>query len=764
MNIKYIIQLVMFFTMASVYAQQGAGGDPNGSSYVLKNYKSVDKQVFEKPDIDALRAEDKINDREANGPWRFGFNNDTSLDLFDNGTWFETPTGDRIWLIEIEAENAKTINLTFSNTLIPEGNELFVYNPDKSFILGKFKQKHIYKGELGTELVPGSKVIVEYFIPKENINNVGNIEISRVTHGYRTANEFNQRGLNDSGTCNMNVNCPDGANWVDQRNSAIMLVSGSNGFCSGALINNVLYDGTPYVLTANHCYTDPTNWVFRFQWQSDDCSNPTSSPSFESLSGATLRARRTPSDMCLVEITGGLDNGTVPELHTPFFAGWNNSNNPPSSTVSIHHPTGDIKKISFDDDPAIAATGMGSSEANSSWEVVWDRNTTTEGGSSGAPLFDQNRRIIGQLWGGGASCSNLNDPDWYGRVYNSWNPDGSANDEQLQHWLDPENSGAESIDGYDPYSDPLDYDVSISELKGANGIICGPAAYPVVTIRNNGFETLTSAKITCNYNNGSDQVINWTGSLSTYQSEDVNLSYFGADNGFNTIEVEVSEPNGQTDEEPINNSADDDFIAVIEGEKIHMDLTLDCFADETSWYVEDEDGFVWYSGGGYENPGNTTELVKEKFCLLEGCYDLVIEDSHGDGLNGSNFNGCDYDGSMILTRSNGEFLDEITEENSDFGSSITIPFCANNTVSKKELNEKCDIIIYPNPSNGEFTVVTGFEESQYIVLQDVTGKIIANKSTDKNKLIFNETHLSAGVYIIKVVAGSEMATKRIVIK
>ncbi|MEX2484363.1 MAG: T9SS type A sorting domain-containing protein [Brumimicrobium sp.] len=764
MKKKYTLLLVIFFTIPLIFAQQGAGGNLNGSSYLLKNNKSIDKQVFDEPDIDALRAEDEINDQEANGPWRFGFNNDISLDFFDSGTWFDTPNGGRIWLIEIEAENAKTINLTFSNTSIPEGNELFVYNPDKSFILGKFKQEHIYKGELGTELVPGSKVIVEYFVPKENINNIGNIEISRVTHGYRTANEFNQKGLNDSGTCNMNVNCPDGANWVNQRNSAIMLVSGGNGFCSGALINNTLNDGTPYVLTANHCYSDPTNWVFRFQWQSDDCSNPTSSPDFESLSGATLRARRTPSDMCLVEITGGLDNGTVPELHTPFFAGWNNSNNPPSSTVGIHHPSGDIKKISFDDDAAVAATGMGSSETNSSWEVVWDRNTTTEGGSSGSPLFDQDKRIIGQLWGGGASCSQLTQPDWYGRVHNSWNPDGSANDEQLQHWLDPEGSGVESIDGYDPYSDPLDYDVAISELNGANGIICGPAAYPIVTIRNNGSETLTSATITYNYNNDPDQVINWTGNLTTYQSEDINLSYFGADNGSNTIEVEVSQPNGQTDEQPNNNLANDDFMAVIEGEKIHMDLTLDCYAEEISWYVEDEDGFIWYSGGGYENPGNTTELVEEKFCLIEGCYDLVIEDSYGDGLNGSAFNGCDYDGSMILTRSNGEFLDEITEANSDFGSSITIPFCANNTVSNKELIDENKIVIYPNPSSGEFTVVTNFKGSQDVFLHDVTGKIISNRSTYENKLTFSETQLSAGVYFIKVVAGSETTTRKIIIK
>src|SRR5690606_5514370 len=118
-----------------------------------------------------------------------------------------------------------------------------------------------------------------------------------------------------------------------------------------------------------------------------------------------------PSDMCLVEITGGLVGGTVPASFNPYFSGWDNTGTIPTSTVCIHHPNGDIKKISFDDNPALISQGMGSSESNATWTVQWDRNTTTEPGSSGSPLFDQNHRIIGQLWGGGASCSALNSPD-----------------------------------------------------------------------------------------------------------------------------------------------------------------------------------------------------------------------------------------------------------------------------------------------------------------------------------------------------------------
>lgn len=764
MNLKYTIVATALLLASIGIAQQGDGGAPKGYSYTLKNEKSIDKKVFQEPDIEALRAEDEINDDLAIGPWRFGYNNETSLDINNSGTWFTAPNGDRVWLLEIESINAKTINLTFNNTKIPNGNELYIYNSDKSFILGKFESKHLYKGQLGSELIPGSTVFVEYYIPVANANNIGNVEISRVTHGYRTAAEYEEKAFGSSGSCNMNVNCPDGADWVNQRNSAVMLVSNGNGFCSGALINNTANDGTPYVLTANHCYSNPASWVFRFQWQSVNCNNPSSSPSFESLSGATLRARRTPSDFCLVEITGGLDNGTVPQSHTPYFSGWNRSNTPPTSTVSIHHPSGDIKKISFDDDPASAVQAMGSSEANSSWEVSWDRNTTTEGGSSGSPLFDQNYRIIGQLWGGGASCGNLSAPDYYGRVHNSWNPSGSSNAEQLEHWLDPSGSGVDFIDGYDPYFDPSDYDVALSEIKDAEGINCSDQAYPVVTIRNNGSQTLNSATITFNYNSGSNQVINWTGSLTTFQSEDIALPVFNSVNGTNTLDVLVSDPNGQVDEDLSNNGANTSYIAVIEGETVLMELTLDCYAEETSWRIEDSNNDVWYSGGGYQNPGNTTELVSESFCLLEGCYELIIDDTYGDGLNGSSFNGCDFDGSMELRRaSNGALLAEITEADSDFGSSIALPFCAENTANLNEESLENNISIYPNPSNGEFKVNVNLEGEKVITLIDYRGKVIDQKESTQEIFKFNASHVSSGVYIVQIKTNQGVSTKKVVI-
>jgi lysyl endopeptidase len=489
MNKKLLIACSFLLVGSTSFAQQGDGGLPRGAE-LKTSLTSIDARSFAQPNVDALRAEDAIVDPQGIAPWRFGYNNETDLSMTNSGTWSTLPDGGLIWQLRLECQEALTVNLTLDNVTIPEGNELYVFNEDKSFILGKFTKNHLYKGELGTELIPGSVAIVEYYVPSENADLHRSLHINRVTHGYRTSGEFIEKAFGSSGNCNMNANCPDGDIWEYQKRSAVMLVSGSSGFCSGALINNTQNDGKPYVLTANHCYSNPASWIFRFNWEADGCSNPGSSPSFQSLSGAVLRAKRTPSDFCLVEITGGLVGGMVPASYNAYLSGWNNQDVAPDSTVCIHHPSGDIKKISFDDAPAISVQAMGSSEANSSWEVHWDRNTTTEGGSSGSPLFDQDHRIIGQLWGGGASCFNLSAPDYYGKLSSSWEPSGSANSAQLKHWLDPTNSGIGAIDGLytgedlgvTPITPTIDFELYPNPSNGAFKVNVNAASVAGYTI------------------------------------------------------------------------------------------------------------------------------------------------------------------------------------------------------------------------------------------------------------------------------------------
>ena len=747
---KLLLSISLFFATGIVLSQiQGNGGIPKGLKQ--KNYtQNIDYRSFSEPNLEQLRAEDALVDNTGAAPWRFGFNNHTNLDLNNSGTWVNLPNGDKIWLMKVNCEKALTVNLTFSNTIIPQGNELYVYNDSKDFILGKFTANHIYNGQLGTELIPGNTAIVEYYVKKGN--DLGNVQISTVTHGYRTADEFQEKAFGGSGSCNMNVNCADGLPWQQQRNSAVMLVSGSNGFCSGALINNTLNDGKPYVLTANHCYSDPTNWIFRFNWQAADCNNPAASPTFQSLSGSVLRSRRTPSDFCLVEITGGLQGNTVPLNYNPYFSGWNNGDAPPTSTVSIHHPSGDIKKISFDDDAAVSSQGMGSTEANSTWTVQWDRNTTTEGGSSGSPLFDQNHRIIGQLWGGGASCTNLNAPDYYGRVHSSWEPTGSNSTNQLKFWLDPNNSNAEFIDGYDPTNaTPVAVDPGVTNPQGVFGTFCGAEITPQVTIQNNGQSPLTTLTISYGFDGLQNLTYNWSGNLAQWQSTAVSLPTSSLSSGNHTFSASVSNPNaGLLDENPANNTVSSSFNVVIEGQAVELNLTLDCYGSEISWELQDNTGTAIYFASGYQDdqPG---PVSTDPFCLNEGCYTFYIMDSYGDGLLGGLF--CNQDGSVSIVYQ-GDTLASLPESQADFGNQTSLQFCILTTGI--EFNTNNIVSLWPNPiSEGMINIQTGSSKESVVSIHTINGQRLLSKTSSSNLVQFDTNILSQGTYLVEVVSENQ---------
>lgn len=767
---KYSSILIFILLAYFTFGQQGDGGKPIGINPFLKAGLTIPNYQFDQPNIKQLRTEDKINDSLQSGPWRFGYNYSTSLDLYNSGVWTTTANGDQIWVLKITCDQAETVNLTFSNTSIPDGNKLFIYNPQKTFILGEFTEKHIYKGELGSELVPGNTVYVEYFVTAANSQNIGNVNISKVTFGYRTADEYQAKIFGSSGSCQINVNCPDGTPFVDQRNSVIMLVVGSSGFCTGTLINNTQYDGKPYVLTANHCYSsNVASWIFRFKWQAPGCTNPGSSPSFESLSGAIFRARRAPSDFCLVEIAaGGLLNGTVPPNYSPYFSGWNRNDSAPNSTFCIHHPNGDIKKISFDDDaPVVTEVTIGGtpSESNGVWRVEWDRNTAVESGSSGSPLFNNSGQIIGQLWGGNSSCSNSGSGghDYYGRIHNSWNPSGSINDSQLQHWLDPTNTGDVDIQGFDPYLIPLTFDATALSIKGFKNNQCGKGFTPRIKIQNSGLNDLTSLTINYSYNNETTESVNWTGNIEQYKTEVIQLPSFQNVNGTNHISVELTQPNGQVDENMIDDTVSGSFNAQADKAGIDFEFFMGCYPDEISWELKGEDNSIIDGGDNYPVPSNFNYLVTKQFCLSNGCYKLILKDSYGDGISGSSYNGCDYDGSMRLVQaSTNDTLALLPESAADFGKDTSFRLCI--TQGKDVPKIDGTVEVYPNPSNGKFKIQMNLKGEKRVVIYNSIGKAVAEYKTQEYNLEINKDQLAAGVYILALYNESKNVVRKIIIE
>jgi lysyl endopeptidase len=417
---------------SSALAQAGAGGTPPGIALGLAATEAV--EVLPTPDVAALLAEDERNSDKL-GPFRFGEGAEVAIGLSEGGEWLQLEDGRRLWRARVESPGAWSLNLIFDRFQLPAGAELYVYN-DHGAVRGAFtaelNQPH---GMFATEPLQGDALTLEYVEPQDGA--LGELRLSEVVHAYRDilgdgadgkASHTQSGVMKASGACNINVNCPLGANWQDQKRSSARLVMGGV-LCSGALINNTAQDSKQYFLTANHCYSgNPATWVFNFNYESATCNGTTGTP--QSVSGSTLKVKSSASDFCLVEITQDL-----PANYNLYYSGWSRSTTPATITHGIHHPQGDIKKICQDNDSAIAASFNGAP----CWRVAdWEQGVT-EGGSSGSPLYDQNKRIVGQLFGGQATCSFLFN-DYYGRF------DVSMNN-GLATFLDPAGTGMSVLDG-----------------------------------------------------------------------------------------------------------------------------------------------------------------------------------------------------------------------------------------------------------------------------------------------------------------------------
>ena len=121
--------------------------------------------------------------------------------------------------------------------------------------------------------------------------------------------------------------------------------------------------------------------------------------------------------------------------------------------MGIHHPQGDIKKISTYTVPLMQTIWTGGSKL-AHWQVNWSKTAnghgTTEGGSSGSPIFDSQGLLVGTLTGGDSSCDSLDLllPDYYGMFSYSWDKNGTDSNEVLKYWLDPDNTNTMTLNGW----------------------------------------------------------------------------------------------------------------------------------------------------------------------------------------------------------------------------------------------------------------------------------------------------------------------------
>ncbi len=484
------------------------------------------------------------------------------------GRWQTLANGDRLWRIKISSSTAKAMNLYFSKFKLPKGARMHVYSADRKQVIGGFGyHNNIATGEFATEILSTNALIVEYYEPA-HVANLGEFIIEEVGHHYKDANDFG-----DSGSCEVNVNCSEGSGRTQQRDAVARImvrVGASQGWCTGTMVNNTSQNCTPYLLTAMHCSqsggnnataSDLNQWVFYFNYQSTGCANPGTAPTANTLTGGVRRSYSndnggaTGSDFYLIQL-----NSNPQAAWNVFYAGWDRTNTAVTGGYGIHHPAGDIKKISTFS-ATTANTSWGGTVANTHWGLSWIATTNghgvTEGGSSGSALFNSAGRIIGTLTGGGSSCSNRTAPDSYGKMSYHWTSNGANSTLRLSDWLDPTNTGANTLNGiYFPCAATIDAGISAISNPANGQLICNNPFAPAVVIRNFGTNTLTSATINYRVDAGAVNTFAWNGSLAANATATVTLPNVTVANNTNFVfRAWTSNPNSTTDPNMANDTS-----------------------------------------------------------------------------------------------------------------------------------------------------------------------------------------------------------------
>jgi hypothetical protein len=742
-----LLLLSLSFFAGEINAQISRGGTP----YQWETKSELPLELVRLPEVnlEELAAEDAINDKYKDVPYRFGANIAVDLDNVNDGVWTELENGDGIWRLGIQSEGAISINFIFDQYYLPDGGKVFVYSKDKSQMIGSFTNENASKiNSLGVGLIFSDEIIIEYYEPAA-VRGEGYLHINTVTHGYREVlrdpNREEKGPFGNSGPCNINVNCPVGLPFdIQKRSVALIVTTGGNSVCSGAMVNNVAQDGTPYFLTARHCGPNAAdNWVFYFNHETSGCAG-SNGPIDQSVSGGSLLSANQESDFALLEL-----NSTPPASYNVCYSGWDATDmeSTVTSAYGIHHPSGDVKKICFEEDaPYHDAIN---SFVNEVWYIDEWEDGVTEGGSSGSPLFNQNGLIIGQLAGGAAACSGTTNNglfDYYGRMGVSWSF-GDTETNAIRFWLDPGNTGTLIVPN-SCNSELPEINASLGAINGIPENSCNLVSFtPTVNVINTGSQTITTLELEVTFN-GNTETIDWSGSIESLSNNAVTLSELTSIEGNNVLEINILTVNGEEDTEEAGNSANRQFIGFANAATYNLFINLDNFPQETTWEITDAFNVVVTSGGPYSG---ADDPVNETICLGDGCYEFTLFDSANDGIccgwGFGEYELTDQDGSVIAS-------------GGQFGAQESTSFCSFlNTVEARS----SIISVFPNPVRGILNIEATDTSLQSATIFDISGKLVAQKRSTDTKITFNTNVFPAGLYVVEIVDANGVTNRRKVV-
>ena len=262
---------------------------------------------------------------------------------------------------------------------------------------------------------------------------------------------------------------------------------------------------------------------------------------------------------------------------------------------------------------------------------------------------------------------------------------------------------------------------------------------PTVKLQNTGENPITSVDITYSINGGTTHNYTWNGNLTSLDSEWVTLPGVSYNvQAVNTLEISL-----ENDDNNSNNVISANFNKTFDfTNDISMILNTDNQGAQCTWEIIDVDGNVIESGGPYGN--NENYLLN--FNLAGNCYQFNLYDAGGNG-----------GGSIVLYDANSEV---IYNTNGDYDSGASVYFSTEGFLGVGS-NVFEQLAIYPNPARDMVTIKNA--ENASIVIFDILGKKVLNRSNISQTENLNVSSLTTGTYFISVEKDNQKTVGKLII-
>jgi len=740
-NIVALVLVLLCITAKGV-AQISHGGSP----LPMLTLKSNSADFFvEMPAFDVaeeLRV-DSLNESDLRGGFRFAYKFMTSLNVKTAGTSFTMADGTKVWRLGIRSAGAYSINVLFSEFEIPEGSQVFLFNPDQTHILGSFTHQNNSKlNILPVAPVKGDELIIEYHEPA-NAAFAGRLVVGEVNHDYRNLRGAEPGPNVGTNFCMDNLVCdPNYENQYEEvGRSVVLLIIDGTILCNGTLLNNTARDGVPFLLTASHCLNNRFNVtnpdyekvagsiVCFFNYNSPVCSPTMRGTEEQSMVSAVPCAINEKTDLALLELLQ-----TPPVYYRPYYAGWNAMDAGVAPYSGIHHPGGSVKRINkYTGALNVASFDITHFKENNHWHIPRWNDGSTASGSSGSPLFDAQDMVVGALSGGSSNCTfipghpTLKGPinDYYYTLKDSWAPD-TTKEITLKYWLNPTSFPIYKIEGLDPYGDAAAVRLSnLTNNGNRNNIEALKVALP-----DSGFVFGT------NTTNPESFAEGYSISGEKVRIHGVFMVTPSAIGSWKDSKVTISVYNGNGKPDQLIHSQ------IFKPTYTNLDASKTGFIETDKPLNRDMETFVPF----------TSRVVAEN----EFYISYTIENVAGDTIAVYNLKSGESTKNTAWIKRGGEWTEASNVIN--FATSLFI----DPVVQYMESSGENPVGIEPEDLNPAIRVFTGADRKQLYILTSepgesvqvellsVTGKLIQTNSFRSNQITLPISHLSRGIYIVNV--------------